>query len=262
MKKRMWVFIGVAVLVASTCVQADPIASITADGVGNLTSITLDRGTGNQTYTAAQLIGFDLTGVGLNSVRDFSVLSGEGDPGSGNRAALLDGDMNLHTGFVNMLVWQIEFNTPVTNAPGADFVIFDMMTNGDTFTIRKVNGVDIPDVDILKADFTTGLLPSTPQNLINVQRASDGGEFIGNVADLEAATYEGTYAYSTSDPVAGIAIDFSDLGIADGETVTSIEMHGKGALDPVFAAGLPVPEPTTIGLLAIGGGLSLIRRKK
>lgn len=71
---------------------------------------------------------------------------------------------------------------------------------------------------------------------------------------LSSNDQSGAFSYSA------VGIDLSDLGIAEGATVSGLFLTSS-TVDTGFIVGL-VPEPSAIALLALGAGSLLMRRRR
>lgn len=213
---------------------------------GSFTGVVLDSVTLNgNTYTTDQLTQIELTAfVGASKSVILTRNGGDTNPTSQERRDFLETDWRGDTGLINPSSDNdsvaATFNTPVVNIAGADMFIYEINGSGaDPFQIR-INGIQLivgsasyadSGVDTVSADVLS--TSSTPANLsdllsLNASRTSD---------DIDQN-------------IVGVAIDFSDFGVALGDTVSSFtfDSYGSNTFDPVIIAA--VPEPQTFALLA------------
>ncbi len=146
LRARLPLLIAAILAGAPDSAHAVTIDSITTTGAaGDLQSVTVQRGAGLVTYSGGDLIGITVDAFdGLN----FHVAFGEvgaGTPAPGTRAALLDGDLALATGLVNVDnttgALGVTFDQPVVNSLGPDLVLFDI-GNGEGIVVT-VGGADV-----------------------------------------------------------------------------------------------------------------------
>ena len=270
----------------------------------NLTSLTLNRGGSDVTISVNDLIGINV--LGYDNAIETIPFEGAilGTPGSaagpafGTRASLLDGDVAINTGVNNPSEDEgllFDFQSAVTNGPGADLVILEfgaaagapipsdpsgntLAPPGDPFAIAGVTSdagspidpnrlasFDSSDYSFISEDgFAADILFFNP---------GEGEDFstidVLETGDLSLITPPGATAPTAFDlSLFGALVDLSDLGFAEGESVSTLRLLAVGptfAVDPAFIAGLPpataVPEPSaTCVLLALSVGV--LRRRR
>jgi hypothetical protein len=231
--------------------------SLEATG-GVIQAVTVaEDGGDSRRVEAADLIGVSVTGVGLNGGDNgIQVFAGATAPATGQRAALVE-DLDLGTGFYNMLAGnEFTFDEALTNGDGAELIIVDNF--GTSFDITHLDGVALStpvsftrndhdlDLDVARTLSTHGLEASTPT--ITTLQALENGKF----------TRGGSLGPQNVD---GLAIDLTDLGVAAGASIQSVTIDGKNGLDLLYIGGLPVPEPGTAVLLGVGGLVCMRRRR-
>jgi len=214
-----------------------------------LQSVTLN----GVTYTTDQLTQIELTSFkGASGSVLLQQNGGISSPTAQQRLDLLETDWRGDTGIINPSASDdtsgANFVSPVTNIAGADMFIYEIDNNpqdADGFEIR-INGVqqtygssaygdsgaDTFNDDVLR-------LNGTPDNLSQLLSFSSS-----------------TSASDISQSIVGVAIDFSDFGVALGETVTSFTFNSNSSsstFDPVLIAAVPEPQSFALlsGLLAL-----------
>lgn len=149
------------------------------------------------------------------------------------------GESILDDGFANSdmnLVFEVVFNTAVTNRAGVDLVMFEAQFDAGSYSIST-------DFDGFGASLFLG-----------------PGDFIDTGEDRDYF-----YGNNSSGPfTAGIwggAIDLSDLGLSLGDTVNAIRFTAADTSTDPIGIGAIVPEPTT-GTVIIIAGLGLLARRR
>ena len=237
------------------------VVSITHTSSSILNSVTVDRNGTSYTLNESELIGIDL--VDFYGENPNVILTGDGEspPTAGSRATLLE-DNRIDTGIINARDYSnamtVNFLSPVVNGPGVDVIWFEFdgsnegddlykLRIGDQFLLNYgSDGIVITGNSIDTDVYSTGTTPTT-------------------IGALESATLSKLTSVSAS--LWAYSLDLSDLGIADGASVSSMQFgsqDGNKAVDTVYFAGLPViPEPGTLTLVCLSlGSLLLFRRKK
>ena len=263
----------------------------------NLTSLTLNRGGSDQTISVNDLIGINVLGYdnAIETIPFEGAILGTPDlsagPATGNRAALLDGDVAINSGVNNPSEDEgilFEFQSAITNGPGADLVILEFgaaegapipsdpsgstrAPAGDPFAIAGVTSDTGSPVDTSRlASFDSSDYSFISENgfaadifFFNPGEGEDGEDEdfssidVLEVGDLALITPPGETPPTSFDlSLFGALVDLSDLGFAEGESVSTLRLLAVGptfAIDPSFIAGLPtataVPEPSSTWLL-------------
>lgn len=257
-KSVVAVFLGAVGLgMLAICFSPQANAAITAVTIDNTTDYNITSATVDGTVHNA-FVGYSVTAYGGSTGggtrRVLATENGSPFTPTNNRAALLESTA-LDEGFVNIVSMNIQFDTPVVNGTGNDIFLLDIGT-GDSlsFTINSTTNNHVA------ADFTTSLVSGVSIQL----QGSPSGSAPTDLTSLESFAI--TFSDSPSNfDVAGLAIDLSDFGVANGGTVSSISVSSGAGLDPLFV-GAVVPEPSTYALVGIGlsvlFGLRRLQRKK
>ena len=270
----------------------------------NLTSLTVNRGGSDVTFSVDDLVGINVLGYdnAIETIPFEGAILGTPDlpagPAFGDRAALLDGDVAINTGVNNPSEDEgilFEFQSAITNGPGADLVLLEfgaaagspipsdpsgntLAPAGDPFALAGVTDADGSPADpdrfaafdsddysfISEDGFAANIFffnPGPDEDFSSIDVLETG--------DLALITPPGATAPSSFDlSLFGALVDLSDLGFAEGESVSSLRLLAVGptfAVDPSFIAGLPpataVPEPASTWLmLALTCGV--LRRRR
>ncbi len=215
------------------------------------------------TYTTDQLTQIELTAFkGASGSVLLQQNGATNSPNAQQRLDFLETDWRGDTGIINPSndsdSVAANFVTPVVNIVGPDMFVYEIAgdpNNPDAFQIR-INGTQLTvgrgsygdsGADTFNEDVLT--LSSTPSSLSQLL----------NLTPSSGAT-------DITQSIVGVAIDFSDFGVALGETVSSFTfdsstVNSSSTFDPVLIAA--VPEPQSYALFA--GMLSLawlaIRRR-
>lgn len=227
---------------------------------GSFTGSTLDSVTlDGVTYTTGALVQIELTAFRGQTA---SVLlqndGGPTNPTAQQRRDFLETDWRGSTGIINPSTTNdsvaANFNSPVPNITGPDMFLYEINTSGaDSFEIRingvqlTVDGSDYRDSGADTSDDLVLSLSGTPTDL-NDLLTSSAAETSSNI----------------NQNIMGVAIDFSDFGIAPGATVSSFSYNSatSSTFDPVIIAA--VPEPRIYALLTGMAALAwiVVRRRK
>lgn len=261
---------GVAMLGAPA--SAAVIGATVADassGDYTLTSVSVNRGSGTFTYVPSQLTGVDVTDIAATG-SSIAVQGGASVPAAGTRATMLE-DGRIDTGLINPFStgspeadsFEVTFLSPVVNSDGPDIIVFEIGT-GDPTAFWVNNDRANHRHDVVAASFRTNLLTGVPFTQYAYVNPAGGSNVTGLEA-LESPTgWDGAGTDGTT-PIAAVALDLDDFGIAPGGSITSLRWQTTSTgsrLDAVYVAGLPaVPEPAGVALLSLGG-LALLRRKR
>ncbi|MDF3130767.1 hypothetical protein P0Y35_16270 [Kiritimatiellaeota bacterium B1221] len=230
------------------------VLGITTTDDSILNTVTIHRNGSEYTYNESELIGVTLSSFQGDSGSVVLVGDGDAAPATGSRAALLS-DNRIDTGIINpeeiTTAMTLDFHTPVVNGPGVDMIWFEIdndPSNGDLFRARIGSNF------VLNIGHDAKVISD---NLIqNDVYLSDNGT-VTTLNTLENDPF--SYVVSVTSGLFAYSLDFSDLGIADSATVSSIQIgsqsDGGSAADPVYFAGLhTIPEPSSLFLL-VGGFL-------
>ena len=274
----------------------------TGSNLVNLTSLTLNRGGSEVTIPVNDLIGINVLGYdnAIETIQFEGAILGTPDlpagPAFGNRAALLDGDLAINSGVNNPSEDEgllFGFQSAIINGPGADLVILEfgaapgspipsdpsgntLAPAGDPFAVAGVQ----PGVGSLVDASRTASFDSADYSFSSEDGfASDifffnpgAGEDFSDIGVLENGALEiitppgATAPFSFDLNLFGALVDLSDLGFADGESVSSLRLLAVGptfAIDPSFIAGLPVvPEPSSASFILASACGILVRRRR
>ena len=266
----------IALVACKATTAAAALISVTTANIGGLqvlTSVTVDRGQPlPSTFTGNSLVDIDVNHWHSTDAGSNALSVGGTDPGVGNRATLIDGDLAVNTGMVNpgeqaaLSVAQQATVGPanstlnglgvtfggggLVNNPGDDVIVFVYSQEGnpDGFIVSRVDGVlgstaiTSGDYTVTAAGLTTGIINSNETSL-NAFEA--GGWVVNSTAHTQ--------------PYFGVAIDLSDLGYLAGAAAAGLFFaDGPGDMNVNFTLirGLPVsvPEGSTLSML----GLSIV----
>ncbi len=171
------------------------------------------------------------------------------------RRGFLETDWSGNTGIINPATTAgsagFNFNTPVKNVAGADFFLYEINSGtadafqvtikGDTQTVSGTaygnSGVSSNNADVVNI--------STPANLTSL---------------LTNTTSSGSN--NISQTIHGVGIDFSDFGIALGDSISSFTLNSSGSntFDPVIIAA--VPEASSLWLFSLSAlAIVLFKRR-
>lgn len=219
---------------------------------GSFTGSVLDSVTLNGiTYSTSQLTQIELTAfAGANGSVLLQQDGATSNPTAQERRDFLETDWRGDTGIINPSTSNdsvmANFNTPVTNVVGPDMFLYEITSDtADGFQIRingtqlTVTGSDYADSGANTFNDDVLALSTTPSDLTQLLTLS---------ASLNSPTI--------TQNILGVGIDFSDFGVALGESVSSFSYNSDGGstFDPVIIAA--VPEPQTYAMLA--GILALV----
>ena len=222
-----------------------------------LQSITLN----GVTYSTNQLTRIELISFkGASGSVFLQQDGGTNSPNAQERRDFLETDWRGDTGIINPSADDdtsgANFVTPVTNIAGADMFIYEIAsdpTKADSFQIR-INGIQQTygssaygdsGADRFNEDVLT--LNGTPSNL-------------SQLLSLSASSG----ANDITQSIVGVAIDFSDFGVALGETVTSFTFNSNSSsstFDPVLIAAVPEPQSYALFAGMIALTLLTVRRR-
>ena len=269
----------------------------------NLTSLTVNRNGRDETFSVDDLIGINVSGYdnAIETIPFEGAILGTPDlpngPAVGNRAALLDGDNAINSGVNNPSEDEgilFSFLSPLSNGPGADFVIFEfgaaegapipsdpsgntLAPAGDPFALAGVTSaagspVDSSRLSLFGSDAYTFISEAGLASNIFFFNPGQGEDFssidVLENGDLSLITPPGATPPTSFDlTLYGALIDLDDLGFAEDEEVTTLRLLAQGptfAIDPSFIAALPaapVPEPSST-LLILASAIGLLGKRK
>lgn len=235
-------------------------------GAETLVGVTVQRGGTLKSYSAAKLIGVELTSFRSSDepdrnghltsggplphrgdvLADFALNTGVINPGGSKSPLTADPVLEASDGAAATPGFAVRFRTPVVNGPGPDVVFMELqgMTNppdGDAFHVAPLR-------------VAPGLKAHTVRS------------FDVTMTSREAKKLSGFHLYQFDQPIRSLAelltaecrrtpirlnfrclavgIDLSDLGFASGAAVDGLFFQDaaddSNVVDPVFVAGLPV----------------------
>ena len=269
-KKLIRFLLSSSLLVSSTSAASVAITDANSSFSGaTLNSVTLN----GATFSTSQLIQINVTAYdgALGSAGKILVQNGTGTSlSAAQRLALIETDWRGDTGFVNLgngAGITAGFTSPVFNNPGVDFILFEINSSSpvDSFSVSFNGGsfFNLPTTttgaswgatgaQTVSADLHTSRNPGDTAD----QNPTNLSELLNNPLSLGTGG-----ATDVSQNIYGIALDFSDYGVASGAAVTTFTLRGAGTADPVIIAALPVPEPSSIVLLLGGTAIAFRRRR-
>ncbi|MFW6133122.1 MAG: PEP-CTERM sorting domain-containing protein [Planctomycetota bacterium] len=123
----------------------------------------------------------------------------------------------------------------------------------------------------LPSNYYTDIVDSPSSTLAGSVPADSGKPFIGSLSDFDGANWTQTQAVLDGS-AGGTWLDISATGLSqigyvrfsvadDGDDLTSLNFELDAVSVANDAVGSPVPEPATMGLLAMGG-VALLRRRR
>ncbi len=228
-----------------------PVTSISTTGSEILTATTNGTVYGRNRMVPGNVSTFTTTtssGTTPSSAACILVRGGTQPPASGSRGTLT-GDWYLDTGIINPGAstdsMTITFPQPIVNQPGPDVMIFEINagTTADSFIVR-INGqtFTVPTTVSASGWGSTGYA-ITSADLYNANAT------VNSISALESAPTSLNSA-DINQTVFGVALDFSNFGVASGASITSITITSTSdaaAIDPVLVAGLIIPPEQTGG---------------
>ncbi|MEM8782599.1 MAG: hypothetical protein AAGE65_07035 [Planctomycetota bacterium] len=265
------------------------------NGLG-FTSITVEDGGFETTLAPSDLIGIEVRDFAVATTIPFETALGgtvstPSDPSAlpavGSRAALLEDDL-LNTTINNPsvstgLVFGFVGGAGVLNRPGIDLLVFEIsppagveppsggptVLGGDPFRLSGTGAAAGNSAEFFAADYEQ-IGPNGTASNISFFGPAAGTDPVASLSDFESVELSALGVFSLN--LYGAGVDLSDLGFAEGETVselvlTSIGETGFGA-DPSLIVGLegsvstavPTPSAGIAGMLGLFG-LALRRTK-
>ncbi|WP_269536904.1 hypothetical protein [Cerasicoccus fimbriatus] len=214
---------------------------------GTFTSSVLDSVTLNgKTYSTSELTQIELTAfAGASSSVLLQNDGGPSNPTEQQRRDFLETDWRGDTGIINPTITNDSvaaiFKSPVVNIDGPDMFFYEINSSGaDGFEIR-INGVQLT---VNSSDYGDSGANTFNDDVLSLSSTP------GNLTQL--LTLSATLGSPTiTQNIMGVGIDFSDFGVALGESVTSFTFNSSSSgstVDPVIIAA--VPEPQTYAMLA------------
>ena len=236
------------------------VVSLTTTGPGlTLDEVVVNRDGTNYTYQLSDLTGVTLTAFDGASGSVILTQDGGPLPPTGSRATLIE-DARFDTGIINpdrsATAMSFDLASPLVNVAGVDLIMFEIdpaSEGGDDFLVR-INGI----TNTISPDINTGVI--TPSS--DVYEASTTITTLTQLEDNPSFT---SSSGNIDQPVFAYSLDLSDFGISLGDSITSFEFGSVASgdtVDPVFVAGLPIPEPGSILLLLAGSSLIMGRRRR
>ncbi|WFB35790.1 PEP-CTERM sorting domain-containing protein [Kiritimatiellota bacterium B12222] len=209
-------------------------------------------------YTTSELTQVTLTAwKGASQGQLLQYNGGPTNPDATTRRGFLETDWSGNTGLINPSTTAgsvgLSFNTSVKNIAGADLFLYEISSGTpDAFQVtingftQTVNGSDYGNSGVSSASSDVLNLSSTPASL---------GDLLGLSSTRSSD--------NITQNIHGVGIDFSDFGVALGDTVTSFTMNSNGSntFDPVIIAA--IPEASSLWLLSLGAltGILIKRRR-
>jgi hypothetical protein len=145
------------------------------------------------------------------------------------------------------------------NGPGPDLVLFELgHDTPDRILISAATSKTYSGIGTGSSNYSLLLSNAIPVVGYNAT--------VGAISSLSAleTTGFGSPVNNTGLELFGLAVDLSDLGVAEGASVTGITIRAVDSATPpdlAMVAGLPaIPEPGGLGVLAFAGLLALRRR--
>lgn len=215
-------------------------------------------------FNTSSLIRIGLTGYqGSNNDSLLNITGASTTISASQRRALIETDWRADTGIANVASSGADkltgtFNSPVVNRTGIDVFIFEL--GGNDAMSFNVNGGN--SITWQSGEFGTALT-SVTTDVLKMRNAANDGDLSGSTPDLDTLLSNAVRIQTTStQDIKAVGIDLSDLGIADGASVSSFGISGGGS-DPVIIAALPMPIPElSSALLGTLGALALLRRRR
>ena len=217
------------------------LSAVTVDGDENVTSVTVDSVTFqvDELTRVGEITSFASAGNILVIVDTDAAI-----PAPGERAALLVDD-SLKTGFTNLGsandAVQLQFDTPIVNRFGADLILFEL-GGGDTFIFQTKSG---------------GTFSANSAGLV-------AGHTAGKAYGISSGNVDTLTELESIDPlilkvgvtqnIHAILIDLSDLGYAEGESLSTLLIGSPDGADLMAVFGLPKLLPGTIAIEVISAG--------
>lgn len=221
-----------------------------------LTSVTLN----GISYNTSELTRITLNAwAGDGGSQLLQTNGGSSNPTASERRGFLETDWSGNTGIINPSTTadsvMLTFNAPVVNIAGADLILYEIngASTADPFEINingnrmTVNGSEYGNTGATSAASKV-LTMSTPATLTAL---------LNNASSLGSS--------NISQDIFGVGIDFSDFGVAPGDTVSFfyLDSFGSNTFDPVIIAGVTsIPELSSIWLMGLAAGITLLFLKR
>lgn len=228
---------------------------------GSFTDAVLDSVTLNgQTYGVSSLVQISLTAYnGATASVLLQQNGGPTNPSAQERRDFLETDWRGDTGIINPSInagsVQADFGAPVRNIPGVDMFFYEIngATTGDPFDIT-INGTSML---VSGSDYG-----DSGQNTMSADVLGLGFTPATLTAVLNSTATLGTSNIAQN--ILGVGIDFSDFGVALGDTISSFSYDSNASgstVDPVIIAAVPEPHTCALifGFLAMA--LAAMRRR-
>ncbi|MEM6560771.1 MAG: hypothetical protein AAF656_04150 [Planctomycetota bacterium] len=177
------------------------------------------------------------------------------------------GNSSINPGSFGAALVGDRVDTVAANTITADLLFDRPIAAGESFyVLEAVPSRGVPS-DALDDFLITALSGGTPVGTtLAINAATLGGSLdIPEVGVLDAPERDGgTMAVFPFDlAISGITFDPSDFGLSVGDSIDGLRIaDADGAFDPIGAGIAVVPEPTSAGVIALGGMLLLARRTR
>lgn len=212
----------------------------------NLTSLALNE----TSYAQSDFINISLSGYTAGDKNVFLVKDGgEINPTAKERRDFIETDWDGETGFTNIGVMEFSFTTPVVNRTGVDMFIYEIgASTCDALTIK----INSQTVNVSSGEYGYSGVDTLSTDILETSTESSVFNLSGFLND---ATKRSSLSF-VSQNIRGVAIDFSDFGIADGDTVSNFTISGGNSLDMVLVGAVSsIPESSSTSILV---GLSAL----
>lgn len=250
-------FAGVALSTAQLDAAISNV-TLTPDPDEDIVSMDVETndGSASTTFAAADLITGTVTGFVDTDPRAYVL---DGDPLPADRTAVMDNELSVGDGFINVQELSFTFSQPIVNHPNQpDFFVGDFGGGQDDNYAITIDGVTVA-VAANEFDVNEG---ANAIDIINGAAAANTPDGLDSINFTQSGGSNSGFNFQS--------FDLSDFGIADNDTALALTINTEPAgdtdgqnLDPNVIAAFPaIPEPGTLTLLAAGGLMMLHRRRK
>lgn len=231
--------------------------------VGDLRSVTVQRGGVSRIYQVEELIGIDV--ISFKANRSRSNVAYSGTPPENPLAGLTE-DVALNTGVFNAGSrtqaeydrrnpdedyrsrpgMAVKFRIPVINGDGPDLVMFEVQSpvypaDGDAFRVGPLQATPgLRDHLISKYDITLRSRNALPVMSFSLQNYAATPQSLDDLKQFEFSNVDLSFQVFSA---LAVGIDLSDLGYPAGAQVDALFFEAVGDesfyFDPVFIGGLP-----------------------